>query len=195
MGLLHKVSGAQPADADLTAIAALTPSNDDVVQRKSGAWTNRTMAQLATDLSVAAATYPRHVVVPCFVAPIASSTTASVTSSSGNFYNGIVQAGTAVNNYMEWSVVVDAGTYTLRTLYAKNTNQAIITISIDGGADLGTSIDTYNATFSANQQSDITGIALTAGAHLVRFKAATKNGSSTNYAQALYGFSLTRTGA
>lgn len=40
----------QPIDADLTAIAALSPSNDDIIQRKGGAWVNRTMAQLATDL-------------------------------------------------------------------------------------------------------------------------------------------------
>ena len=47
--------GAQPADSDLTTFAGLTPSNDDVVQRKSGAWTNRTPAQLKTDLAVGAA--------------------------------------------------------------------------------------------------------------------------------------------
>jgi hypothetical protein len=41
----------QPKDTDLTAIAALTGTNDNVIQRKSGAWTERTMAQLATDLS------------------------------------------------------------------------------------------------------------------------------------------------
>lgn len=41
----------QPIDSDLTAIAALSATNDDVIQRKSGAWTNRTMAQLATDLA------------------------------------------------------------------------------------------------------------------------------------------------
>ncbi len=40
----------QPLDSDLTAIAAIAPANDDLVQRKSGAWTNRTMAQVATDL-------------------------------------------------------------------------------------------------------------------------------------------------
>lgn len=40
----------QDADADLAAIAALTPSNDDVIQRKAGAWTNRTMAQVLDDL-------------------------------------------------------------------------------------------------------------------------------------------------
>lgn len=42
----------QAYDADLAAIAALTPSNDDILQRKAGAWTNRTLAQLASDLGV-----------------------------------------------------------------------------------------------------------------------------------------------
>ena len=42
----------QPIDADLTAIAWLTPSNDDIIQRKSGAWVNRTLAQLKSDLSL-----------------------------------------------------------------------------------------------------------------------------------------------
>lgn len=45
--------GAQPVDADLTAIAALAPADNDVLQRKAGAWTNRTPAQLKTDLSLA----------------------------------------------------------------------------------------------------------------------------------------------
>lgn len=40
----------QPLDADLTAIAGLTPTNDDLIQRKAGAWTNRTIAQVKTDL-------------------------------------------------------------------------------------------------------------------------------------------------
>lgn len=37
-------------DTDLTTIAGLSPSNDDLLQRKSGAWTNRTPAQVKTDL-------------------------------------------------------------------------------------------------------------------------------------------------
>lgn len=41
----------QPLDSDLTAIAALAPTDDDFIQRKAGAWTNRTMAQLAADLA------------------------------------------------------------------------------------------------------------------------------------------------
>lgn len=36
--------------SDLNTIASLSPANDDVLQRKSGAWTNRTLAQLQADL-------------------------------------------------------------------------------------------------------------------------------------------------
>lgn len=42
----------QPLNVDLTTIAALTPSNDDIIQRKAGVWVNRTMAQLAADLDL-----------------------------------------------------------------------------------------------------------------------------------------------
>lgn len=44
-------------DADLTTIAGLSPTNDDLLQRKSGAWTNRTIAQLLTDLAAAGTTF------------------------------------------------------------------------------------------------------------------------------------------
>jgi uncharacterized protein (UPF0303 family) len=46
------LDGKQPLDADLTAIAGLSPSNDDFLQRKSGSWTNRSIAQVKTDLGV-----------------------------------------------------------------------------------------------------------------------------------------------
>lgn len=49
--LVTDIAAKQDSDADLTAIAGLTPSNDDVLQRKSGAWVNRTPAQLAADLN------------------------------------------------------------------------------------------------------------------------------------------------
>lgn len=44
------LAGKQPLDSDLTAIAAISPSNDDIIQRKAGAWTNRTVAQVKADL-------------------------------------------------------------------------------------------------------------------------------------------------
>lgn len=46
------VAGKQAADADLTAIAALAPSDDALIQRKSGAWTSRTPAQVKADMSI-----------------------------------------------------------------------------------------------------------------------------------------------
>lgn len=42
----------QAWDTELDAIAALSPSNDDIIQRKSGVWTNRTIAQVQADLAV-----------------------------------------------------------------------------------------------------------------------------------------------
>lgn len=55
----------QGLDTDLTAIAGLTPTNDDFVQRKSGVWVNRSVAQVSSDLNVGAALedgtwLPRH---------------------------------------------------------------------------------------------------------------------------------------
>lgn len=46
------LAGKQPLDSDLTTIAGLTPSNNDVLQRISGVWANRTLAQLKTSLSL-----------------------------------------------------------------------------------------------------------------------------------------------
>lgn len=46
------LDGKQPLDSDLTAIAGLNPADNDVAQRKAGAWTNRTPAQLKTDLGL-----------------------------------------------------------------------------------------------------------------------------------------------
>ncbi|MBN9108551.1 MAG: hypothetical protein J0I34_07190 [Pseudonocardia sp.] len=46
-------AASQPLDVDLTAIAALSPSDDSVMQRKAGSWAARTIAQLVTDLVAA----------------------------------------------------------------------------------------------------------------------------------------------
>ncbi len=43
----------QSLDSDLTTIAGLSPTNDDIIQRKAGAWTNRTVAQFKSDLGLA----------------------------------------------------------------------------------------------------------------------------------------------
>jgi hypothetical protein len=43
----------QALDADLGELANLNPSNDDLLQQKAGVWTNRTPAQVKTDLALA----------------------------------------------------------------------------------------------------------------------------------------------
>lgn len=42
----------QPLDSDLTFISGLSPLNDDFLQKKAGQWTNRTIAQVQTDLGI-----------------------------------------------------------------------------------------------------------------------------------------------
>jgi hypothetical protein len=42
----------QPINANLTTIAGLTPTDNDLLQRKAGAWINRTPAQVKTDLTL-----------------------------------------------------------------------------------------------------------------------------------------------
>lgn len=49
-GLKTQLDLKQPLDSDLTAIAAIAPADDDFIQRKSGIWVNRTVAQVVTDL-------------------------------------------------------------------------------------------------------------------------------------------------
>jgi uncharacterized protein (UPF0303 family) len=46
------LGGKQASSIELTAIAGITASNDDIIQRKAGAWINRTPAQLKNDLAL-----------------------------------------------------------------------------------------------------------------------------------------------
>ena len=45
-------SDVQAWDTDLDAISGLSSANDDIIQRKAGVWTNRTVAQYKTDLAL-----------------------------------------------------------------------------------------------------------------------------------------------
>lgn len=76
----------------IAPIGSLSPTANDVMQYKSGAWTNRTMAQLATDLTTLAT-----VASPSFTGPalftIGASDTVKVTVSGNGFAS--VQLGAA----------------------------------------------------------------------------------------------------
>jgi hypothetical protein len=51
-GIIKLTSGVIGTSTPLGQIDGLSPSNDDIIQRKAGAWTNRTMAQLKSDLAL-----------------------------------------------------------------------------------------------------------------------------------------------
>ncbi len=72
-------------DADLDDIAALTPTNDDIVQRKAGHWTNRTMAQLISDLAALGTTFQ----------PLDSDLTAIAALTTTSFGRGLLTAANA----------------------------------------------------------------------------------------------------
>lgn len=102
----------QAADADLTTIAGLTPSDDDFLQRKSGAWANRTLAQVRTDLGVlqevettGTITGTGAVLVPCF--PIPDANPYSV-SGGGIIKCTDAGAGTVVVGECLWYVLANA---------------------------------------------------------------------------------------
>jgi hypothetical protein len=110
----------QPVDTDLTVIAGLTPSNDDVLQRKAGAWANRTIAQLKTDLAIALADVSGLQAALDAKAPalvvrnlrVEEATNLTFPSTSGNwqFLTGLaVSIPAAVGDYVEltWAFMWD----------------------------------------------------------------------------------------
>lgn len=120
-------ASSQPLDSDLTAIAALTPTNDDVVQRKAGAWTNRTMAQLNTDLLAIA---PTVVVESTTARTLAASdngkiirctnaaaTTITVPTAFSTFGCTIVRAGTGIVTIAASSTTLNGGSLVLNGQY------------------------------------------------------------------------------
>lgn len=99
----HDHSGVyQPLDSDLTAIAALAPSNDDIVQRKAGAWTNRSISQLSSDLGLGS------------LATLSAVDSAHITDgtiASGDLSSGLI---TSLSGGGAWTVVTK-GTDTSRS--------------------------------------------------------------------------------
>lgn len=90
------IAASQPLDPDLTAIAGLSPSNDDVIQRKAGAWTNRTLAQLAADLAAISGVDLRTGATIAFDAPAIYNTPTSPSSGTVTLDLSGAVAGTEV---------------------------------------------------------------------------------------------------
>lgn len=125
--------GAQPLDADLTAIAALTPADDDIIQRKAGVWTNRTVAQYKTDQAYTPAEIGAiaNALVDAkgdIISATADNTPVRLPVGTNNQY---LMANSATSTGLEWDTITSAdigAVPTTRTISTTN--------GLQGGGDL-----------------------------------------------------------
>lgn len=102
----------QAYSAVLTAFAALSPSNDDLLQRKAGAWTNRTPSQVKIDLALTKADVGLGSVVNAD-----TTTTANITDSTNKRFvtdaqSTVLGNTSGVNTGDQTGVTGNAGTAT-----------------------------------------------------------------------------------
>ncbi len=110
-------------DTDLITIAGLTPTDDDVIQRKAGAWTNRTLAQLKTDLAL-------NLVPNVDARPRSTHTGTQLASTISDF----TSAATAVTT----NVLEDWGSSGPQTIGENNNSAARLSLNeVAGTATLG----------------------------------------------------------
>lgn len=136
-------AASQPLDSDLTTIAGLTPSDDDFLQRKSGAWAARTVAQVKTDLGFFADFSAMYFGTGVDGDVIISS--GIVTLTRDMYYHNLTIDGTgqlAVNGYR----VYVSGTLDISAASAA----AIQAIGLNGGSSTGTTAGTQAASIVSN---------------------------------------------
>lgn len=123
--------------------------------------------------------------------PYASSGTWTLSAQSVQL-GGMRLASSAQNDYIEWPVLLAAGTYRFTLIYSTAASAGIYTVTLDG-ATIAT-IDSYAGSGSNNVVTQASGIAVTAGNHLLRITMADKNASSSGYAAYWNHITLMRTG-
>lgn len=104
-GLASVLSGKQASDADLTAIAGLSPIANDILQYISGAWANRTPAQIKTSMSLVQADISGLVAALALLAPLASpSFTGTVTNNGRHVDTPVTVAVSAAHAAIDASL-------------------------------------------------------------------------------------------
>lgn len=99
----------------------------------------------------------------------------------------------AVNNYLEYTVNLGVGAWSLSVWTARDTNKGIVTVTVDG-TQVGT-FDGYSFSLLENQERVVPGISIaSAGNHLLRLTVTSKNASSSGYFQEVNHIRFTRTG-
>jgi len=116
----------------------------------------------------------------------------SVTVSTDSIYNGGLFSNSSQNALVDYKILWPAGTWTVEILFKKAASHGIASVQLDS-VEQGT-IDMYNASDSVNFTDTVTGIDVAqTGSHTLRFKMATKNGSSSNYRGNLQHIQLRKT--
>lgn len=175
---------------DTLYMALLGGSNDDFAQRKSGAWTYRTPAQVMADLMpLMSGSFS----VPVLTKPSGSSGTWGITAGSNAVY--VFSSSTSNTDYIEWAnIPIAAGTYTVRPVYLQGSGNGKMRLAIDGSSIGAADFDTYAASGNAPTSEDIAGVSIAAsGFHTVRLSTPTKNVSSSTYVARLVAITFLRT--
>lgn len=139
---------------------------------------------------MATSSYMEHIVP----SDLPSASSGSWTISAGSAYLGgqYLMSGATQNDYVEWPITTAAGTWRLTLIHGQGPSYGIFTVSIDG-VSIGT-IDSYAAGTADDAAPQISGVAITAGNHLLRFTMATKHASASAYRGLIQHVSLLRTG-
>ncbi len=149
----------------------------------------------ATGLEYAAASggdTPWLVPVNVHLPPAARSGFTTTSVNTSRIMNGSRSGSVVQNSYIEWNLLLGAGTWAVDVMTSTYNGSGIITVSLDGSS-VGT-IDLYSAGVADNVQQSLTGVTVAAtGVKAVRLTMATKNASSSAYDCVLNGLQLRRT--
>lgn len=103
---------------------------------------------------------------------------------SPGFGGGTYQSNGAMNDYVEYRVALNAGVNTITVIGVVASNYAISTVSLDGGVGTVGVLDWYAVGAADDTVKTITGVTVPfTGVYGLRFTAASKHASSSNYRQ------------
>lgn len=124
----------------------------------------------------------------------ASSGSESFTVDTATHLGGGFTTGEALNDYIEFTDWLDAGTWTLEIWHTTSTAAGVFTITLDGGAAIGATVDGYTGSTVRNNRVTRTGISVgTSGLHTLRIAMLSKNGSSSGYRSGIQAYAWRRT--
>jgi hypothetical protein len=144
-------------DQDLVDIAALTPTNDDMMQRKAGAWTNRTLTQVKSDLAMGGLTGWTDGTTRTVAAAstqftyLLDTNTGAFNATESNRQNVVPMDGTLSRLYVRTSSTQPAdGALTLTLRVAGADTSVVIVIAANSVAGIFSDI-THSASVTAGQ--------------------------------------------